>query len=281
LTGSAIIGPTGDALDGDGDGVAGGDFVRTFPASGWLQLSEGATYVFGGTPGSEALTVTKGTLTFLTDAAVAGHAGLQLRVHGPGAAVEMNADQHLAELTLTSGATVTVGAGAAKLVLGSLDLDGSSTLELATASLLVRNGTVGSWNGSTYTGITGLIASGLNGGAWDGSGIVTSGADALGVLTTLAPATVGEVLGIGAGGDTSVWNGETVTAGDVIVKYTYAGDANLDGEINADDYALIDFNAHGQLTLGYYNGDFNVDGSVNADDYALIDFNLNAQGLPL
>ena len=29
---------------------------------------------------------------------------------------------------------------------------------------------------------------------------------------------------------------------------------------------------------GYYNGDFNYDGDINADDFALIDFNINAQG---
>ncbi len=29
------------------------------------------------------------------------------------------------------------------------------------------------------------------------------------------------------------------------------------------------------------NGDFNYDGGINADDYALIDFNLNAQGASL
>src|SRR6185369_10846860 len=46
-------------------------------------------------------------------------------------------------------------------------------------------GTLGS--GNTYTGTTGLIQSGRNGGAWNGSGIVTSQTDATaGNLTTSA-----------------------------------------------------------------------------------------------
>ena len=73
------------------------------------------------------------------------------------------------------------------------------------------------------------------------------------------------------------WNGQTVDATCVLIKFTYAGDANLSGNIDADDYALIDFN-HPSTAHGYYNGDFNYDGEINADDYALIDFNRVAQG---
>jgi len=37
-----------------------------------------------------------------------------------------------------------------------------------------------------------------------------------------------------------LWNGLTVDATSVLVKFTYAGDANLDGVINIDDYSAID-----------------------------------------
>ena len=54
------------------------------------------------------------------------------------------------------------------------------------------------------------------------------------------------------------------------MKYTWNGDANLDGVVNADDYFLVD---GGFLTQagGYRNGDLNYDGVVNADDNFLID----------
>ncbi len=54
------------------------------------------------------------------------------------------------------------------------------------------------------------------------------------------------------------------------MKYTYAGDANLDGVINGDDYSLID-NGFNTGLSGWQNGDFNYDGSISAADYSIID----------
>jgi hypothetical protein len=56
----------------------------------------------------------------------------------------------------------------------------------------------------------------------------------------------------------------------LVVKTTYLGDANLDGKVDADDYALIDrgFAQHGST---WAEGDFNYDGQVTAADYLLID----------
>jgi hypothetical protein len=67
----------------------------------------------------------------------------------------------------------------------------------------------------------------------------------------------------------------------VRAKLTYAGDANLDGAVDPDDYANIAFFSNIPGAGGYYNGDFNYDGRIDADDYALIDFVFNAQGAPI
>jgi hypothetical protein len=61
--------------------------------------------------------------------------------------------------------------------------------------------------------------------------------------------------------------------------YTYAGDSNLDGKINVDDYIRIDNGISSGLT-GWSNGDFNYDGHVNIDDYTVIDSNVATQGAP-
>jgi hypothetical protein len=66
----------------------------------------------------------------------------------------------------------------------------------------------------------------------------------------------------------------------LLVKYTYGGDANLDGKINVDDYGRLDANI-GLGTGGWFNGDFNYDGKVNVDDYGIIDANVTIQGPPL
>src|SRR5262249_47438534 len=59
-----------------------------------------------------------------------------------------------------------------------------------------------------------------------------------------------------------------------------AGDANLDGKLNIDDYVRIDTGiaAH---TTGWSNGDFNYDGKINIDDYVILDGNIGTQGPPL
>ena len=68
----------------------------------------------------------------------------------------------------------------------------------------------------------------------------------------------------------------------MIVAYTYAGDANVDGVINIDDYGRIDANvAQSGSVFGWYNGDFNYDGQINIDDYGIIDANIGQQGAPI
>ncbi|MCY2950604.1 MAG: hypothetical protein NTU53_01345 [Planctomycetota bacterium] len=76
------------------------------------------------------------------------------------------------------------------------------------------------------------------------------------------------------------WAGQSLDANSVLVKYTWNGDTNLDGVINADDYFLIDSGFILQAE-GWYNGDFNYDGVVNADDYFLIDSAFIGQSGPL
>ena len=68
--------------------------------------------------------------------------------------------------------------------------------------------------------------------------------------------------------------------GDILVKYTYYGDANLDGKVDASDYSRIDNGYLNHLT-GWSNGDFNYDGVINGSDYTLIDNAFNMQGASL
>jgi hypothetical protein len=109
---------------------------------------------------------------------------------------------------------------------------------------------------------------------------VTTRPDALAGLTTLAVAEAADVRGV-MGSQTTLFSGQTVDATTVVVKYTYGGDANLDGVVSGDDFSAIDFNAGGQGSNGWYNGDFNYDGVIGGDDYSAIDFNILAQGAPL
>jgi probable HAF family extracellular repeat protein len=165
-------------------------------------------------------------------------------------AVNLSANATFATLTLTGGASLTVAPNGSRVLRTSnLWIDGNSKLNLNDNQLILDYGAVspiGSWNGSAYTGVTGMIQ----------SGAITSAGN--GKLTT---------LGVGHAG------------GDVLVKYTYAGDANLDGVLNIDDYTRID-SSIGLGRKGWSNGDFNYDGKINVDDYIIIDANIDNQGPP-
>jgi len=73
-----------------------------------------------------------------------------------------------------------------------------------------------------------------------------------------------------------------VPADSVVVKFTYAGDADLDGNIDLDDYAVIDwyaqFGVTGAATTGWMTGDFDLNGVIDLNDYGLIDWAALFQG---
>jgi fibronectin type 3 domain-containing protein len=147
--------------------------------------------------------------------------------------------------------------------LGTLDIAAGGRMDMNDHDLVVR--------ATSIAAIESLLATGR---------LFTSDGDASGGLTTLGAATAAAVFDI-AGAQTATFTGQAVSASDTIVKYTYAGDANLDGFISGDDYSSIDFNIGVAGASGWYNGDFNHDGIISGDDYSAIDFNLSAQGPPM
>jgi hypothetical protein len=145
-------------------------------------------------------------------------------------------------------------------------------------------------NGATETlaAVTQLVANGYNltGGAnWLGTGGITSSLAAADTSHLTALGVVqnnqgGTPLFYPASGSTaaSLFSGYAPGASDILVKYTYFGDANLDGKLDGSDYSLIDAGYSAGNVTGWYNGDFNYDGVVDGSDYALADNAFNNQG---
>ena len=103
---------------------------------------------------------------------------------------------------------------------------------------------------------------------WQGKGITSSAAAANAKgITGLAA-----IRNLNATGGTIYGNfdGEPVDANSILVKYTYNGDTDLNGKIDANDYFQIDSGFIAGLS-GYRNGDFDYNGTIDADDYFLID----------
>ena len=61
----------------------------------------------------------------------------------------------------------------------------------------------------------------------------------------------------------------------ILIQSTVAGDANLDGRVDQQDYLNIIANM-GRAGATYFEGDLNGDGAVTADDLALVSLNIGA-----
>jgi hypothetical protein len=96
-------------------------------------------------------------------------------------------------------------------------------------------------------------------------------------LTTLA---VGTADDIGRAG--GPFGGINVSTTDIIIMYTWGGDADMNGELNGDDYFFIDSNIlNSGSVFGFTKGDFDYNGEINGDDYFIIDANITfAQNSP-
>ncbi|MEA2708885.1 MAG: hypothetical protein QOF78_1486, partial [Phycisphaerales bacterium] len=198
---------------------------------------------------------------------------------GAGAATNFTVSQSLTAIGVGSGGVVTLtpsaGVGGGKSI-------GVTVLNMTGGLLdLTNNNLAVNWTGADPSVfLTSQIALARNEGAWDGTaGITSSAAVTTAGLTGLGSGPAEDILGI-SGAQTVLWAGQTVDGSTLLVKYTYEGDANLDGFISGDDYSTIDFNV-GTSASGYSNGDFNYDGIISGDDYSSIDFNYAAQGAPI
>jgi hypothetical protein len=139
-------------------------------------------------------------------------------------------------------------------------VDSTSKLDLTDNDLVDHDG--------NFTAVNNLLRSGFNAGAgyWNGHGINSSKAAAGNIWT------LGEGQPLAAG----TFDNETVGTSDVEIRFTYYGDADLDGVVDGGDYSKIDYGYVHHLT-GFDNGDFNYDGTVNGTDYTLIDNAYNTQ----
>jgi hypothetical protein len=117
---------------------------------------------------------------------------------------------------------------------------------------------------SPINAISALLATGYNGGSWSGPGIASSLAGQT-ASRALAAVESAQLLGPTGGH----FKGIEVDGSAVIVLYAWNGDANLDGQVNHDDLALLSLNwqSTGALWTG---GDFTYNGIVDIDDLALL-----------
>jgi hypothetical protein len=173
-------------------------------------------------------------------------------------------------LGASTAAIISTSGPKTALQLQSLNIASGSSSDVSNNDMVIHSGSLAT--------ITAEAATGYNGGAWNGPGISSSAAAA----DTSFLTAVGVIQNTNALGTAmySTFGNVAVAAGDILVKDTYYGDANLDGTVDGSDYSMIDNGALMGLT-GWQNGDFNYDGLINGSDYTLIDNAYNTQGASL
>jgi hypothetical protein len=150
------------------------------------------------------------------------------------------------------------------------------------ANKLFTSSPIGTFTGGAYTGVQGEVARAYDFGSWDLPGLMTSQLNASPTVgtTTIGVSDGASILFLGPT-ETGVFSGQTVTGATTLAVYTYAGDVNFDGLVDASDYGIIDNYFQFPGTTGYANGDFNYDGVIDAGDYGIIDNTFQLQGAPI
>jgi hypothetical protein len=184
-----------------------------------------------------------------------------------------------AALVIHAGALVTIkpnGTSVGVSNLAALTFDGSpdawqGRLDLTDNDLIIQSNSAN--RDALLAQLTNQIKSARNTGStpgtmWQGQGITTSAA-ALNPKGITGLAVIANDNGQGAKLYT-LFDGQTVDETAILVKFTYNGDMDLNGKIDADDYFQIDRGFVGHLN-GYRNGDLDYNGTIDADDYFLID----------
>jgi subtilisin family serine protease len=193
-----------------------------------------------------------------------GAGGRDLGLSVSGATCASLSSQHLRFLNIGDAGTLQMTAGSpAILRTGSLFLSGSGRLDMGNHDLILD-----------YTGaspIDSIRQYLYNGRLGSGPAIVTT-----------ATTPDGHPAALGAVDNQQIqqlaWDGETLTSGtnfsQVIIKFTYLGDVNLDGKVDVSDYynVLANMSSPG----GWLQGDLDYDGVVTPADAAIVAANLGA-----
>jgi len=207
-----------------------------------------------------------GNVYLQTDAGANGE-NLALSASGTGV-VSLNTSQNLKSISVGDGGLIRLEEGGKYITTGSVAVGDSGSLDLTDGYLIVDYENIDSPTAS----ITAQIARGFNDYSWTGSGITSSLAAQDSNVTAMT------AIGVL---DNSEWGfdsfgGRTLDGfNQVLVRYTFYGDANLDGVVDGIDVSQLLVGLSGGGT-GWAYGDFDYSGFVDGLDVSLLLVGLGA-----
>jgi autotransporter-associated beta strand protein len=180
----------------------------------------------------------------------------------------VNGNATLGSLTGTGTLSLSPASGTTKVTLatnsglsteGGLSIAANSSLDITNNHMII-NYAAGT-QATVDSTIRGYLISGYAGGAWNGT---------TGIVSSAAAATSGYAVGYADGADGVVTG---LSSGQLELKYTLAGDANLDGIVSGVDFTILVGNL-GKSVNAWDKGDFNYDGVVSGVDFTALVGNL-------
>ena len=176
-------------------------------------------------------------------------------------------DDYLKALNLTGGNTAVTMADGVVLRTTALSINTTSSLDLGTGGVIVDYDVTAA---SPLASIAALVKRGYNNGGQNGSGIRSIVATR-GQNRRVGYAEASNVLTYNGNVDptASFYGRFGVDPTAVVLRYTLAGDADLDGGLSINDFNRL---ATHFATLGTYwqDGDFDYDGGVSINDFNLL-----------
>jgi hypothetical protein len=175
--------------------------------------------------------------------------------------VTVNGTDRFESLSIADGAAAIAQPGnASALVVHALSISGTGVLDLADNALICT--------GASVPAVQALLAAGFNQGHWNGAGGINSSSSA-------AAADPLGVTALGLADNTILHRTEfagvsELDGTEILVKYTYYGDANLDGKVDIGDLGLLAGAWQQSSGKTWFDGDFTYDGAVNIGDLGLL-----------
>jgi fibronectin-binding autotransporter adhesin len=244
-------------------GAVTGTGSLTYAGPGSLTLTGANTYS-GGT------TITAGSLVIgaaggLPSGSTVSNSGV-FSIEGNSTSGTINGTGSLA---IGNNATLQLAAGSGASSTSSLTISSGSTLDVTNNKLTINYGS----GADPAATIRAELISGLNGtgGKWTGTGITSSLAAANPTAFAVGYADGGNPVDVA----NTASGINPVSAGQVEIVYTVAGDVNLSGGVDLSDLVIVasDF---GQSGDDWAQGDLNYDGNVDLSDLVIVASNFGA-----